>query len=238
MKGDLLVPGERSEFLRAELGDAFVAVELDDASGNAKAAMPPHSLVTEHLIDEPGQPTRAALDQVLELFRSRLLTVRLLAAHVAPVSAARWVDMSSTGPPTSRRAGRQDHTDEDIAGVLRAAAAESGDPLSVARYDAGAYEPSSSRIIQRFGSWSAACAAAGLRARGASRRYVSSWDADEVAAAVSRYLSSPGASGSYAGYERWAKTADGEPSAQTVRNMLGGWTQAKAAAVSRSSTSG
>ncbi len=69
LKGDLLVPGERSEFLRAELGDAFVAVELDDA------AMPPHSLVTEHLIDEPGQPTRAALDQVLELFRSRLLTV-------------------------------------------------------------------------------------------------------------------------------------------------------------------
>ena len=75
MKGDLLVPGERSEFLQAELGDAFVAVELDDASGNAKAAMPPHLLVTEHLIDEPGQPTRAALDQVLELFRSRLLTV-------------------------------------------------------------------------------------------------------------------------------------------------------------------
>ena len=75
LKGDLLVPGERSEFLRAELGDAFVAVELDDASGNAEAAMPPHSLVTEHLIDEPGQPTRAALDQVLELFRSRLLTV-------------------------------------------------------------------------------------------------------------------------------------------------------------------
>lgn len=75
MKGDLLVPGERSEFLRAELGDAFVAVELDDASGNAEVAMPPHSLVTEHLIDEPGQPTRAALDQVLELFRSRLLTV-------------------------------------------------------------------------------------------------------------------------------------------------------------------
>ncbi len=75
MKGDRLVLGERSEFLRAELGDAFVAVELDDASGNTEAAMPPHSLVTEHLIDEPGQPTRAALDQVLELFRSRLLTV-------------------------------------------------------------------------------------------------------------------------------------------------------------------
>jgi len=75
LKGDRLVPGQRFDFLRAELGDAFDAVELDDASANPEAAMPPHSLVTEHLIDEPGQPTRAALDQVLELFRSRLLTV-------------------------------------------------------------------------------------------------------------------------------------------------------------------
>ena len=32
-----------------------------------------HSVLTEHLIDEPGQPTRDALEQVLDLFRSRLL---------------------------------------------------------------------------------------------------------------------------------------------------------------------
>ena len=29
---------------------------------------------TEHLIDEPDEPTRHALDQVLDLFRTRLLT--------------------------------------------------------------------------------------------------------------------------------------------------------------------
>ena len=32
-----------------------------------------HSVLTEHLIDREGSPTRAALDQVLELFRNRLL---------------------------------------------------------------------------------------------------------------------------------------------------------------------
>ena len=32
-----------------------------------------HSVLTEHLIDEPGQPTRDALEQVLDLFRTRLL---------------------------------------------------------------------------------------------------------------------------------------------------------------------
>ena len=32
-----------------------------------------HSVLTDDLNDEEGQPTRDALDQVLDLFRSRLL---------------------------------------------------------------------------------------------------------------------------------------------------------------------
>ena len=72
-KGDRLVPGERFDFLRRELGDAFLAIELDDADANPDTPLPPHSVVTEHLIDEPGSPTREALDEVLDLFRSRLL---------------------------------------------------------------------------------------------------------------------------------------------------------------------
>jgi hypothetical protein len=72
---DRLVPAERFDFLREQLGEAFVAVELDDADANPDALMTPHSVLTEHLIDEPGQRTRAALDQVLDLFRTRLLTV-------------------------------------------------------------------------------------------------------------------------------------------------------------------
>jgi dienelactone hydrolase len=75
-RGDRFVPPERFEFLREQLGDAFVAVELDDECANPDAQMAPHSVVTEHLIDEPGQPTRDALDQVLDLFRTRLLGTR------------------------------------------------------------------------------------------------------------------------------------------------------------------
>ncbi|MGG8407715.1 dienelactone hydrolase family protein [Streptomyces sp. 12297] len=72
-RGDRLVPGGRFEHLRRELGDGFVAVELDDDTANPDAVLSPHSVLTEHLVDEPGEPTRAALDQVLDLFRSRLL---------------------------------------------------------------------------------------------------------------------------------------------------------------------
>ncbi|MEY2398870.1 MAG: hypothetical protein QOJ00_2044 [Actinomycetota bacterium] len=73
-KSDAFVPAGRFEFLREQLGDAFVAIELDDDAANPASPMKPHSVVTEHLIDEPGQPTRAALDTVLDLFRARLLT--------------------------------------------------------------------------------------------------------------------------------------------------------------------
>jgi dienelactone hydrolase len=72
--GDKLAPPERFARLREELGDSFVGVEIDSSKGNphgigAKA----HSVLTDDLVDEPGHPTRDALDQVLDLFGRRLL---------------------------------------------------------------------------------------------------------------------------------------------------------------------
>lgn len=72
-RGDKMVPARRFEFLRRELGDAFIAVELDDEYASPEAFTPPHSPLTEHLVDQPGEPTREALDQVLDLFRRKLL---------------------------------------------------------------------------------------------------------------------------------------------------------------------
>jgi dienelactone hydrolase len=64
---------ERFETLTRELGDAFIAVEIDSAPGNPydhpKAA---HSVLTEHLQDREGTPTRDALDQTLTFFREKL----------------------------------------------------------------------------------------------------------------------------------------------------------------------
>jgi dienelactone hydrolase len=73
--GDRTSPPERFQRLRDELGDKFVSVEIDSSPGNPhghpKGA---HSVLTNHLDDTPGTPTREALDKVLELFRSKLLT--------------------------------------------------------------------------------------------------------------------------------------------------------------------
>lgn len=71
---DRLAPGERFARLREELGDAFVGVEIDSSPGNAHGIpRRAHSVLTEDLVDEPGHPTRDALDRVLDLFRARLL---------------------------------------------------------------------------------------------------------------------------------------------------------------------
>ncbi|HEU5085170.1 MAG TPA: dienelactone hydrolase family protein [Acidimicrobiales bacterium] len=70
---DRMVPSERFRFLERELGDGFRAIELEGDAANPESKMPAHSVVTEHLVDEPGSPTRQALDEVLGLFRSRLV---------------------------------------------------------------------------------------------------------------------------------------------------------------------
>ncbi|WP_019930824.1 dienelactone hydrolase family protein [Nocardia sp. BMG111209] len=71
-RGDRRSPAERFDFLRDQLGDAFVAIELDDAAANPEGVLSPHSVLTEHLIDEPGQPTQDALHRVLDFLRDRL----------------------------------------------------------------------------------------------------------------------------------------------------------------------
>ena len=71
---DRLVPRDRFAHLREALGDQFVGVEIDSSKGNPWGHPSiAHSVLTEHLVDEPGQPTRDALEQVLDLFRTRLL---------------------------------------------------------------------------------------------------------------------------------------------------------------------
>ena len=72
--GDRMAPGERFARLREELGDSFVGVEIDSSKGNPHGiGSMAHSVLTDELVDEEGHPTRDALDQVLDLFRRRLL---------------------------------------------------------------------------------------------------------------------------------------------------------------------
>jgi dienelactone hydrolase len=69
---DPMCPGERFERLRQEFGSAVETVEIDEKHANPRGPKPAHSVLTNHLIDEAGQPTREALDRTLTFLREQL----------------------------------------------------------------------------------------------------------------------------------------------------------------------
>jgi dienelactone hydrolase len=80
-EGDRFCRTERFAAYAKALGDRFVPRVLPDSAANRDSLSPffkhvvasPHSVVTAHLIDEAGQPTIAARDEILAFFASRLL---------------------------------------------------------------------------------------------------------------------------------------------------------------------
>lgn len=78
-EGDKFCRAQRFAAYAAALGDRFVGRVLPDSAANpdvppfyAQYVPCPHSVVTAHLIDEAGQPTLAARDEILAFFRQRL----------------------------------------------------------------------------------------------------------------------------------------------------------------------
>jgi dienelactone hydrolase len=77
--GDRICRAERFAAYAEVLGDRFIGKTLPDDAANgevspffAKHVPYPHSVVTQHLIDEAGQPTMAARDEILAFFAARL----------------------------------------------------------------------------------------------------------------------------------------------------------------------
>ena len=72
-EGDSFCKAERFAAFAQALGDRFEPRVLPDEAANPNTQMKnPHSVVTLHLIDEAGQPTVQARDEILEFFRMRL----------------------------------------------------------------------------------------------------------------------------------------------------------------------
>jgi dienelactone hydrolase len=72
-EGDALCRRERFDAYQKALGDRFVGRVLPDSSANPNAPMKnPHSVVTLHLVDRAGEPTRQAVDEILGFFGQRL----------------------------------------------------------------------------------------------------------------------------------------------------------------------
>jgi dienelactone hydrolase len=71
-EGDRFCRAERFAAYEQALGDRFQGRVLPDSAALPGTPMRPHSVVTLHLIDRAGEPTRAALDEILAFFAKRL----------------------------------------------------------------------------------------------------------------------------------------------------------------------
>lgn len=70
--GDPFCKAARFAAYEQALGDRFQGRVLADDSALPGTPMRPHSVVTLHLIDREGEPTRAAVDEILGFFAQRL----------------------------------------------------------------------------------------------------------------------------------------------------------------------
>jgi dienelactone hydrolase len=70
-KSDRLVPEARFQALKREFGDRFEAIELEDEEALQGTGMAPHSVLTLHLDDRAGTPTKLAEERVIAFFKSR-----------------------------------------------------------------------------------------------------------------------------------------------------------------------
>jgi dienelactone hydrolase len=71
-EGDPFCRAERFAAYQEALGDRFVGRVLPDSAAAQGTPMKPHSVVTLHLIDRDGEPTRQAVDEILGFFAKRL----------------------------------------------------------------------------------------------------------------------------------------------------------------------
>jgi hypothetical protein len=126
----------------------------------------------------------------------------------------------------------------DLIAAVWTAASEMGEPLTEARYVEWANRqprgqvPSQPTVCNRFGSWVAACAAAGVRPGEASRpAYTRTWTREACLEVLRGWLDIHPASTSVVAYEATrARSADDMPSSPTIRNRFGGWASALQAA--------
>jgi len=71
-EGDPSCRAERFADYQRALGDRFLPRVLPDSAAAPGMPLRPHSVVTLHLIDREGEPTRAAVDEILGFFAMRL----------------------------------------------------------------------------------------------------------------------------------------------------------------------
>lgn len=183
-----------------------------------------------------AQSEHAAAERLRDLYRRHPAASRSELAALSGVPTDRIKELLGEDARflVSPKQRVRQYSDTDIFVAMREAAAMFDGPLSHQRYASVSVEvggPSVPRILQRFGTWLQACEKAGVQAgRRPKREYNRKWSASDALKWVATYLRTADCPGTFQGYDEWARGTVGAPSAATMRNILGPWSDVKRAA--------
>lgn len=151
-----------------------------------------------------------------ELAQRSNLSVREVEELLGPAESARRRRSRTVTHATER--------DQALAAIGRVASLPGGSPLSRTFYDSHRDEGlSSSRLMQMFGSWLAACEEAGVEGIKPFRdEYRRNWTRDDCLRWVHAYVTTVERP-TFNGYDAWSRQQAGAPSGGTVRLRCGTW---------------
>lgn len=115
-------------------------------------------------------------------------------------------------------------SDDDILTLIREVAEVEGEPLSRHAFETVAGF-SGAAVVRRFGTWTAACAKAGVETAPATRRYAREWSDKVLVERVRAFLGAT-ADPTWAAFRKWCREHPGA-SAETVRLRFGTWREAQ-----------
>lgn len=127
-------------------------------------------------------------------------------------------------------------SDEQILEVIRRAATYEY-PITVKQFEhlrsiGEIAAPSAPLVYTRFGGWRAACEAAGVESGETLRdSYESRWTDADLLRFAGQFLADESSDGTFGGFEIWLSLDVDRPSAPTMRNRLGRWSDIKRAAL-------
>ena len=191
--------------------------------------------ISEYLASHPG----ATLNEISEALAAPLPAITTAARPVE------WLILGDNEltEPTERVESQTISVTRDRARGALQAANLMATPLTHNAYTAllrsGRIQgPSVARIVQLFGSWSAACSSVGVSSGEALRsNYERTWDEEQLFGFVERFLREPAHHGASHQFDLWRSTVNGTqkvPSLGTVRNILGGtWGDIRTATLRR-----
>ena len=191
--------------------------------------------ISEYLTTHPG----ATLNEISDALAAPLPAITTAAR---PVEWLTLVDNELTEPTERVESQTICVTRDRARGALQAANLMAS-PLTHNAYTAllrsGRIQgPSVARIVQLFGSWSAACSSVGVSSGEALRsNYERTWNEEQLFGFVERFLREPAHHGASHQFDLWRSTVNGTqkvPSLGTVRNILGGtWGDIRTATLRR-----